>query len=146
MMKFSTRGRYAARIMLYLAVHRAEGSLRKQAIAEAESISPDYVEQILIRLKAAGLVVSQRGAKGGFALARAADDITVADILLATEGPFAIVPCQDEGCRQTSGCVTREIWQEAQQALESVFGAKTLGAMVRRASEIRGAPAIAYSI
>jgi Rrf2 family transcriptional regulator, iron-sulfur cluster assembly transcription factor len=145
-MRLSTKGRYAARIMLFLALHQDEGSSRKQAIAAAESISADYVEQILIRLKAAGLVVSRRGAKGGFALARPADTITLADILRATEGPLAVVPCAEAGCQQVAGCVTREIWREAQRALEDLFEGKTLNAMERRAREIRGTPSIAYSI
>ncbi len=146
MMKLSTKGRYATRIMLYLAVHSGGVPSRKQEIAESESISADYVEQILIRLKAAGLVVSHRGAKGGFALARPAGDVTVADILLATEGPMTMVPCAAEGCLRATGCVTREIWQEAQDALECMFRGKTLASLVRREREIRGAATITYSI
>ncbi len=146
MMKLSTKGRYATRILLYLAMHEGEGPARKQAIADAESISADYVEQILIRLKSAGLVLSHRGARGGFSLARPAGDITVADILQATEGPMILVPCEDEGCSRNSVCVTREIWRDVEAAIQSVFGTRTLESLVRRARELRGSRAASYAI
>jgi len=97
MMKLSTKGRYATRIMVYLAMQNSDSPCRKQDIAEAESISADYVEQILIRLKAAGLVTSHRGAHGGFSLTRPPSEVTVEAVLQATEGPLLLVACTDEG-------------------------------------------------
>ena len=94
-MKLSTKGRYATRIMLYLAIYSGQNPVRKHEIAAQEKISPDYVEQILMMLRGAGLVKSHRGAKGGFSLSRAAEAITMADILAATEGPLQIAPCSN---------------------------------------------------
>ena len=85
-MKLSTKGRYASRIMLCIARHEQDGPVPKKRIAEQEGISTDYIEQIIVPLKNAGLVVSTRGLRGGFQLAKSAVDITLYEILEATEG------------------------------------------------------------
>ena len=86
-MKLSTKGRYASRIMLCIARHEQDGPVPKKRIAEQEGISTDYIEQIIV--KNAGLVVSTRGLRGGFRLAKSAADITLYDILAATEGDLS---------------------------------------------------------
>ena len=121
MLKLSTRGRYAARIMVYLAMREESAPARKQDIATAEDISGDYVEQILMRLRSAGLVESHRGARGGFTLARPAERISVADVLEATEGKLALAPCRATGCRRATGCSTRRVWERAEQAVREVL-------------------------
>lgn len=118
MLRISTKGRYAARILVYLALHEDSAPSPKQEIADAEGISADYVEQILTKLRSGGLVRSHRGARGGFSLARAPGAITMADVLAASEGPIELVPCEGEECPRTSMCVTRMVWHEASRALD----------------------------
>lgn len=146
MMRLSTKGRYATRIMVYLATFQSEEPCRKQDIAEAEGVSADYVEQILIRLKAAGLVRSHRGARGGFSLACSADAVTVKHVLQATEGALTLVACEDEHCDRESICVTRHIWREAEQALSAVFSSKTIGDLAQEALKLQESKSLTYSI
>ena len=99
MLTLSTKGRYATRIMIRLAQAPPGEPLCVQEITASEEIVAAYVEQILLSLKAAGLVRSHRGAKGGFSLARRPEAITVGQVLAATEGPVCLVPCLgDAGC------------------------------------------------
>ena len=133
MLSLSTKGRYATRIMVRLALTSGSHPTRIQSLADAEGISRDYVEQILGQLKAGGLVQSHRGAHGGFRLTRAPDEITVTDVLDATEGPIALVPCVGENrngaaqsCDRVALCVTRPLWQRAGKALVEIFDATTV--------------------
>ncbi|MBT3193919.1 MAG: Rrf2 family transcriptional regulator [Verrucomicrobia bacterium] len=146
MMKLSTRGRYAMRIMVYLAMQNSDVPCRKQEVADAESISADYVEQILIRLKAAGLVTSHRGARGGFSLTQAPGAVTVADVLAATEGPLSLVSCSDEACQRETVCVTQHIWRAAENALSEVFSGTTIADLAESAAELAKSKSITYDI
>lgn len=146
MMRLSTKGRYATRIMIALAMCDRSIPARKQEIADNEGISADYVEQILMRLKAGGLVQSHRGAKGGFSLAKDPELITVADVLSTTEGPLALAPCKRDDCNRATYCVAKEVWQEANQALEKVFSSVTIHALASRASEARDARSLSFVI
>ncbi len=146
MMRLSTKGRYATRIMIALAMSDRSKPARKQEIADGEGISADYVEQILMRLKAGGLVQSHRGAKGGFSLAKEPADVTVADVLATTEGPLTIAPCKRDDCKRATYCVARDVWQAANQALEEVFGAVTIGELASRATEMRDACSMSFVI
>ncbi len=146
MMKLSTKGRYATRIMVCLAMQHTGEPCRKQEIADAEEISADYVEQILIRLKAAGLVVSHRGARGGFSLARDPATITVEEVLQATEGPVTLVACEDEGCTRETLCVTRNVWRSAEKALSAVFSGVTVEQLAEQALAQRESKSINYEI
>jgi Rrf2 family protein len=136
MLNLSTKGRYAARIMLALAL--AEGHRATKAeISRSEDISADYVEQILTKLRTVGLVRSHRGIRGGFSLARKPQEITVADVLLAAEGPLSIAPClPDANCPRAGRCATRTLWQEASKALVKTFSGVTLADMAMRAERI----------
>jgi len=146
MMKLSTKGRYATRIMVYLAMQQQGVPCRKQEIAEAEGISADYVEQILIRLKAAGLVSSHRGARGGFSLTRPPADVTVEEVLQATEGPVTLVACTEEGCERETICVTRNIWRAAEVALSEVFSGTVIAELAKEAYEMQESKSITYDI
>jgi Rrf2 family protein len=146
MMKLSTKGRYATRIMVYLAMQEQGVPCRKQEIAEAEEISADYVEQILIRLKAAGLVTSHRGARGGFSLTRPPAEVTVEEVLQATEGPVTLVACGDEGCTRETICVTRKIWRAAEAALSDVFSGTVIAELAESAQEMQESKSITYDI
>jgi len=87
--KVSTRGDYAARALVSLALHTADsGPTSVRDIAERTGLPQPYLEQILLALKGAGLVRSKRGVGGGYVLARPAEDITLADIVSAVDGPI----------------------------------------------------------
>ena len=92
-MKLSKQGEYGLRAVLYFAAHKAEGWLKVKTIAEQEGISVKFLEQIMLRLRKAGLLISQKGANGGYRLAKPADQMTLAEIVRAIEG--AISPMMD---------------------------------------------------
>lgn len=147
-MNISTKGRYAVRIMVRLAMARDTSPQRKQSIAEAEALSANYIEQIMLRLRASGLVRSHRGANGGFTLERSASEISVADILDVMEGPINISPCLDapRECNRTAECVTRPVWREAGKILHNYFESIKLDELARKAHEIEAQSAVSFSI
>jgi Rrf2 family protein len=106
------KARYALQAMLHLA--RVSDSVTVAAIAEAEGIPRKFLEQVMSALKARGLVVSRRGAQGGYLLGRPADAVTFADILRCIDGPLALAPCVSqtafhpcEGCADVTTCLIR---------------------------------------
>jgi len=123
MLRISSKSRYALRIMVYLASQGASSlPARKQDIADAEEISADYVEQILIRLRGGGLVTSHRGARGGFTLAREAYGIRVLDVLEAAEGPLAFVPDEELTSVHPSIAVSTQLWSHLQDTFATELG------------------------
>ncbi|MBT3380368.1 MAG: Rrf2 family transcriptional regulator [Lentisphaerae bacterium] len=147
-MKLSTRGRYATRILLCIAREQDGGPVRKQLIADRERVSSDYVEQILVALRSSGLVNSHRGAKGGFTLARGPADITIWEVLQASEGPIGLVPClgNEAHCRHTGTCVTRTLWEGAATLLHDYFQGVTLKELVEREEKLIGEQVLMYDI
>ena len=110
-MKFSTRDRYALRLMTELA-NRGDVLVPLKDISSAQQISLKYLEQIITPLARAGLVVSVRGAQGGYRLARPAEEITAGDILRAVEGELTAIPClgAQADCPRRDQCQTLEFW------------------------------------
>ena len=92
-MKISTKGRYALRMLYDLALHQEEGYVSLKDIAERQNISKKYLEQIVPLLNKTGLLRTNRGNKGGYMLAGKAEEVTVGDVLGATEGSIAPVAC-----------------------------------------------------
>jgi Rrf2 family protein len=125
-MKLSTKGRYATRILLCIARLQGDFPVPKKKISEQEGISTDYIEQIIVPLKNAGLVNSVRGLRGGFRLARNMSDITVYDVLSASEGDINLVGCLAEGCSKSDACVVQRVWQGASDKLRDYFSEITL--------------------
>jgi len=144
--RLSTKGRYATRIVVYLALCDPQQPAPKQKIAEAEGISPDYVEQILTSLRAAGLVISHRGIKGGFSLARSPSSMTVADVIAATEGPICLVPCVEEACTRMTDCVTRAVWEKATAAITRIFQYTRIADLAAEAKALRDSQSLTYQI
>lgn len=95
--------------------------VKKREIAEAEGISEGYVEQILVALKAAGLVRSHRGKVGGFSLTRDSSEITIAEVVEAMEGKLELSPCLSAGCKRQEDCSARPVWKEAGSAMRDVL-------------------------
>ena len=102
-LQMSTRSRYGVRLMVALALRYGDGISLLRDVARQEGISEKYLGQIIIPLKAAGLVLSQRGAHGGYSLARPPEDITVRDVVEAIEGSIAPVPCVDPAAGASVG-------------------------------------------
>jgi Rrf2 family transcriptional regulator, iron-sulfur cluster assembly transcription factor len=126
MMCISTKGRYATRIMVFMAQWPGR-PLTKTEISEAEAISPGYMQQLMSSLVAAGLVRSYRGNSGGFALARAPETITIGDVLRATEGKCAPAPCSDpDDCPRSEKCSTRGFWLRVGTMLDELFDGTTV--------------------
>ena len=100
MMEIPTRGRYSVHILQMMATRPYGEVLTKHEIAEAERLSPGYVQQLMMMLKAAGFVNSHRGKRGGFSLARPPERMTVAQVLKACEGPIVPSPCVAVRCER----------------------------------------------
>ena len=126
--KLSTRGRYAVRAMLDLALQSGDGPTLIKDISERQQISCLYLEQLFTRLKAAGLVRSVRGPRGGFMLTKPPREIRFSDIVQAMEGSTAPVECVDNArlCSRADFCVTRPVWSEVKEAMDRVLTATTL--------------------
>jgi Rrf2 family protein len=127
-MKLSTRTRYALRAILELADNFGKGPLQTRIIAGHQDISVKYLEQLMAALKSAGLVRSQRGAKGGYILSRPPDKIKVSDIFDVFEGPVLTVECvtSEDYCDRTANCIAKKIWNEVHQAIRHILQSITL--------------------
>ncbi len=131
-MKMSTRGRYGIRALYELALHYGEGPVLIKDIAKRQGISQNYLEQIVLVLKAAGIIKSLRGAKGGITLARPPHQISLIEAIQTLEGSVAPVECVDnaEACPRANFCASRDIWVEMKQAINQVLVSKTLQDLV----------------
>jgi Rrf2 family protein len=132
-MKISTKGRYALRLLLDLAVNENGKHIPIRDIATRQNISVKYLEQIVTQLNKAGYVNSTRGAQGGYVLAKPPEEYTVGMVLRLMEGELAPVSClgsDDEHCERNDQCVTRYVWEKIQAAVESVVDHITLQDLV----------------
>jgi Rrf2 family iron-sulfur cluster assembly transcriptional regulator len=137
-MRVSTRGDYAARALLSLALHADGAPTSVRDIADRTGLPQPYLEQILLALKGAGLVRSKRGVGGGYILARPARDILLSEIVSAVDGPISLgdfgEPHQGGACDHEGQCVLLAIWdtvgREVRRHLES-YNLADLAAMSR---------------
>ena len=137
-MRVSTRGDYACRALLSLALHANEmGPQSVRDIAGRTGLPQPYLEQILLALKGAGLVRSKRGVGGGYVLARDTELITLAEIVSAVDGPIVLgdfgEPHQDGACDHEGQCVLLAVWATVGEQMRSHLDGHTLAGMVRRA-------------
>ncbi len=141
-MKLSTRGRYGVRAVFDMAYYGKGRPAQIRAIAERQEIPVRYLEQILNRLRKAGIVRTVRGPKGGYFLGRNPAQITVADIVRATEGPLKLVKCKESGrrdveCHRAPRCVVRQVWEEAGKRLNEYLESVTIEKLCSEAEEMR---------
>ncbi|HWS42544.1 MAG TPA: Rrf2 family transcriptional regulator [Pseudoflavonifractor sp.] len=136
-MKISTKGRYALRLMLDLALNAEESAVPLRDVAARQGISDKYLEQIVTQLARGGLVRSVRGAGGGYLLTRRPEEYPVGEILRQLEGNLAPVSCVSGGacCQRVDSCVTVEVWQKIQDAVDGVVDNITLEDLVKRYHE-----------
>jgi len=128
--KVSTRGDYAARALLSLALHGKDRPTSVKEIAERTSLPQPYLEQILLAVKGAGLVRSKRGVGGGYVLARAAEDITLAEIVAAVDGPLTTVMGEHDHCE--GHCILQEVWVCVSEEMGHLLEGFTLAQLVER--------------
>ncbi|MGN0624228.1 MAG: RrF2 family transcriptional regulator [Oscillospiraceae bacterium] len=132
-MKISTKGRYALRLMLDLAMHDDGGFIPIKDIAKRQDISDKYLEQIISILGRAGYVKSVRGAGGGYKLTHPLKSYTVGMILRLTEGSLAPVACLDGNvnmCERKDQCATLMVWEKLYEAINGVVDSITLEDLV----------------
>lgn len=128
-MKISTKGRYALRLMLDLALNEKEEPIRVKEIAVRQEISDKYLEQIISVLTKAGYVKSLRGPQGGYRLVRTPGEYTVGSILRLTEGSLSPVACLDDEvnlCDRKEDCMTLPLWEKLDEAIRGVIDHVTL--------------------
>jgi Rrf2 family protein len=132
MMRISTRGRYALRAMVDVALHGGEGPVSRQDIATRQGISADYVAQLFRELRTEGFVEAVKGPGGGYRLARDPQTISAEDVLRVVEGPLTIVPCTGpdpaEGtrCHRSEHCATQLMWSRLSAVVTEFLGSVTL--------------------
>jgi Rrf2 family iron-sulfur cluster assembly transcriptional regulator len=129
-MKVSTRGDYAARALLSLALHGNDRPTSVKEIAERTTLPQPYLEQILLAVKGAGLVRSKRGVGGGYVLARPPGQITLAEILAAVEGPLTTLMEEPDHCE--GHCVLQEVWVGVSEETRQILEGFTLADLVDR--------------
>lgn len=132
-MKISTKGRYALRLMLDIAIYGKGDLVRIKDIAERQEISDKYLEQIISTLNKAGYVKSIRGPQGGYHLTKEPKQYTVGMILRLTEGSLAPVACledEENQCDRQGDCVTLLLWKKLDEAIKGVVDSVTLADLV----------------
>jgi Rrf2 family iron-sulfur cluster assembly transcriptional regulator len=128
--KVSTRGDYAARALLSLALHASDRPTSVKEIAERTNLPQPYLEQILLLLKGAGLVGSKRGVGGGYVLARPPAQINLADILAAVDGPLTTLVGEHDHCE--GHCVLQEVWVGLSAEMRHILEQFSLADLVER--------------
>lgn len=131
-MRITTWAEYGVICALHLAKRTAEGPVAGRELAEREKLPSDYVEQILLRLRRAGIVSSTRGARGGYELARPAREITVREVITAAELTTFDLHCishpvDEERCSDHQNCSIRPVWILLQNKIDDVLSSVTLG-------------------
>ena len=141
-MRLTTKSRYGTRLILDLAVNAQDTPVPLSDVSRRQNISLKYLEQLVRKLKAAGLVKSHRGPYGGHMLAKAADKIKVGDIVRALEKTTAITDCAERSdklcgiCNQAGDCLSRWVWIEASKAMFERLDEITIGGLVGRKQKV----------
>ena len=132
-MKLSTKGRYGLRAVVDIAHHCTSEPASLSSIAARQKLSEGYLEQIIAKLKKAGIVLSARGSGGGYRLAKAPEDITVGDVLRALEGDLTVCECQERKdiCGLFDQCVTKYVWERINNSINHVVDTMTIREVIR---------------
>ncbi len=140
-MKISTKGRYALRLMMDVAMHGGAGFVSLKDAAARQQISMKYLEQIAGTLSKAGMLRSGRGAQGGYSLSRPPEQYTVGSILRLTEGNLAPVAClepEENPCERCGACATLDFWTGLYATVNAYVDRFTLADLVRAEREKNG--------
>jgi Rrf2 family protein len=128
MLRLSTKGQYGVRAMYEIARGYPDTPVTIKGISERQDVSVAYLEQILNKLRKAGLIKSVRGPGGGYVLTKSPEAITISEILNELEGPVAITSClnPEEGCVRADGCVTHMLWKALGEQIDAFLNTITL--------------------
>lgn len=141
-MKLSTKGRYGLRAVIDLAVHGKEEAVALSSVSERQEISISYLEQLIAKLKKAGIVNSVRGAQGGYFLAKKPEEISVGDILRALEGDLNPVDCPEivkssASCSGADMCVTKYVWMRISDSINNTVDTMMLSELLEESHKIK---------
>ena len=145
-MKLSKGGEYATRAILELSTLDGSKAVSVAELAVHTGIPAKYLEQLMHRLKSAGIVRSERGVRGGYAMVREPDSLTVGEVIRLMDGPLAPslcasrsahVPCPVYRCPSEEACVLRALWLEVRDAIAGVVDTTTFAQLARRQCEAR---------
>lgn len=141
-MRITTWAEYGLICSLHLARRASEGPVTGRDVAAKERLPADYVEQILLRLRRADIVKSTRGARGGYVLARPPEEITVRQIIQASElATFELHcvshPVEEERCSEAHNCSIRPVWQMLQQRIDDVLEGVRLSDLLHEEQVVR---------
>ncbi|MBK6779564.1 MAG: Rrf2 family transcriptional regulator [Gemmatimonadetes bacterium] len=152
-MRITTWTEYSLIISIHLARRGAAGSgpVAAREIAEQERLPGDYVEQILLRLRRAGLVESVRGAKGGYYLAKDPAAISMRDIMTASEHQTFEMNCathqvDNDRCNPGAACSIRPVWQALQQRVDDLLGGIALADLMKHETQVQELVSIAPTV
>ncbi len=154
-MKLTSRGDYATRIVLELSTVEGSEPVSVHELAIRTAISEKYLEQIMLGLRTAHIVRSERGVNGGYALTRRPKHLTVGEVVRAMDGPFAPspcasrtahVPCPVYRCPSEESCVLRGLWMEVRDAISGVLDRTTFAELTERQRATAGARGDRYAI
>ena len=150
-MKLTTKGRYAVTAMLDLALHSVRNPITLSDISDRQSLSLSYLEQLFARLKRNNLVASTRGPGGGYQLAKAPEEINVAQVILAVDEPIDATGCQGtEDCQKGSICLAHNLWLGLSESIYDYLNKISLAEVIsqqeiRRLAYMQDAPKFADS-
>lgn len=141
-MRITTLAEYGVICALHLARRLTEGPVTGRDVAARERLPVDYVEQILLRLRRAGIVTSTRGARGGYALARAPEEISVRDVIAASELTTFDLHCvshpvEEERCSAAHNCSIRPVWLLLQKKIDDVLEGVRLSDLLHEEHVVR---------
>ncbi len=146
-MKVSTRAWYGLMAMVELGMRERQGRVQVREISESQGIPEEYLEQLMLSLKRAGLVRSQRGVRGGYILARPASQITVREILEALEGPVLDVEPMEPSLRERAkNSGVSVVWERLAEAMENVLQSITLAQVCTWEQEKRSRQSLMFYI
>lgn len=137
-MKVSTKGRYAVRVMVDLALHNTGEYISLKEIAGRQDITVKYLEQIIGMLNRAGFLHSLRGNNGGYKLAHDPEDIKIGEILRITEGDLTLTPCLEAGgmeCEKSSECVAMSFWTGLDKVIAEYVDSFTVADLMAQSQE-----------
>lgn len=133
-MKVSTKGRYAIRFLLDLAMNDTGQPVRMKEVAKRQEISDKYLEQVVSLLQKSGMVKSVRGPQGGYTLVKQPAEYTIGEILRLTEGNMAPVAClvdEENQCERANECITLPFWKKLDKAISDVIDHTTLADLMK---------------
>jgi len=134
-MRITTKGRYALKAILYLAVNSTGSPISIKEISAVQKISPEFLEQLFFKLKKSGIISSVRGPGGGFTLARTLEEVTVKHIFDAVGEGLDLTPCTSCNedtpvCTEVDECLSYDVWKAAADQIQGYFGTLTLRMIV----------------